>query len=240
MAEPRMSFIDYFFNDGLFNWFWLFVVAALAVCTILFYMRAREFKAEGQTSSAALFNGYALFFGCTIITRFAFFVSNYYSLYGGATYYDGETLPEFIVAIRIAYCTSLVALAFLFYGLEKYILPTKFIATLIPLVVGILALILPYDTARMINTAIMPLYFLFGVGSYVYIFKHSTGELRKNSLITMVGLLLFFMGLLLDSKFMKVPALESGVIWPAYILPPIIATIGIILFTYSATRKHEE
>ena len=142
-----------------------------------------------------LYSGYALLL-VFVITRIHL-ISDYYEFYGKETmFHEGvESIPEFQIAIRIAYVVSLFALTFFFYGLEKYILPTKHIIMIIPLVHGIISIFLPYDIMRVIMYYVQPGYFIVSGWAYYYMYKNSTGDLKKKSLLAMLGLILFYFGL---------------------------------------------
>lgn len=224
-------FIHYLFFDGDFNFLWLFMIVALFSLGIIFLRRANDFKKKELKSTYQLNLGIGIFMIFYGITRICFIFSNFYSVY------YNEQLIQFQIWIRIAYILSIFALAFLVFGLEKYFIPTKGIASIILVIFGILTIFLPYNVLRVIDYSVMPIYMIFIMSSYVYLAVKSSGIIRRNALISLLGLLLFFIGIFLDSKLFKVMFTGMGIRWVAYLIPFPIAIIGIFLFSWASTRK---
>ena len=229
MGEVDFSY--YLFSDGDHNYLWLMVIAVLMYCAILFFQRAKMFKKTGQNSAYRLYLGYGVFLFFNAVTRAFFIMSNYYSVH------VSEEVVEFLIWIRLAYISSLFALAFFFNGLEKYILPTKGFATVLPASMGILSMFLPYDTMRMINYVFMPIYFIFAIGGYVYLFKNASGSLKRNTGLSLLGLCLYFLGIFLDSKLFKDLFTEWGMRIFIFIFCPIVTAFGILVFTYYTGKR---
>lgn len=241
MHYQTQSFTYYLFGDGLLTWLWLIVIALLFASSMTFLLRWKKFHYGDQRTTASLYSGYALFIGFFVITRISFLISDYYEFYGKETmFHEGvESIPEFQIAIRIAYVVSLFALTFFFYGLEKYILPTKHIIMIIPLVHGIISIFLPYDIMRVIMYYVQPGYFIVSGWAYYYMYKNSTGDLKKKSLLAMLGLILFYFGLFTDSKAVKMFSLENNMIWLGFMIPQFLTFLGILVFTYATGREQE-
>lgn len=234
LLQNNTSFFYYLFFDGDFNFLWLIIAIELSVLGVFFTRKALNYKNDNMESAYQLHLGLGIFFLFYTITRISFIISNYYSVY------VNEDVLEFQIAIRVAYCTALFSLSFFFYGLERSFLPTKGLAMAFPLIMGILSIFLPYDLMRTINYVLMPLYMVFGLSSYVYIAAKTTGAVRKNALISLIGLILFFLGIYLDSKMFKTIFTNAGVRWVAFLIPPPIFIIGITLFYWASTRKISE
>lgn len=228
---PDASVVEYLFLDGDHNYLWFFVMGVLVYVGVAFLRVARESKARELTSAYQLNLGFAIFFFFYTVTRACFYVSTYYSVYGS------ESDLGFQIPIRAGYCFSLFALAFLFYGLEKHVLPTKGVLALVPAVMGGLCTFLPYDLMRNLTYVTQGICGLFILGMFLYMAKISTGELRTNALVRALGLLTFVGAIFLDSKSAKLLFTDVGLRWVVFLLAPPIAIVGLMLCYWTIKRS---
>ena len=148
-------------------------------------------------SQKALFKSFGLLFAIMGITRicfvFSYFIEPYYN---------------FLLAV--GYTFGAVALLPLVYTLEKYMITqTKRFFTIvgaIMVVLGFLFLFLTFsipeisELSRTIQDIGMPILALSFLILYGLVIKNATGIIRKKAIMTLLGLVIFVVGILLDSE----------------------------------------
>ncbi len=201
---------------------WLITGIFLVIFGALLLIKARaerKFMAKRQ-----FYLGVALFF-------FLYGLSKFVHYYADMIVGVGDTVnyPIWWVAGSLP---SYVAFSFLIFVIERNIVKTKYIFTIIMLAIDVLVVVLPYETAR--NTAYIasPLAGVFLIGIYVYLAQTVPG-IRRTSQKRLIGLILFFAGLGLQIMVIHT---WISVMWGFQIRP--IANILLILGSFIYAKEH--
>jgi len=210
-----MTTIDYYL--------WLLVVAIGLISVIIFLVKVN--KVESDLQKPYLY-GISLFLLLLALQRVAYIISVKMS---GADY-DFWT--------NLGYVCSLAGMMCFFLGIEKSVIrKTKYLlslTTLIGVLIGLLALfnILPRDISMKITYIISTLATVIIIVLFGWMISKSAGSIRKKSLITFIGVVVLFAGIMMDSE------LVYGGLWPTMplIIPPILNSIGLITITLTNMR----
>lgn len=221
--------LSYDLAEKMIGWF-----AVMALCVVLgtiFLVRTMKARDSEVESTKYVFFAYTMFFYMFAVTRLLFYFSDLerQSLPPGVT--DSTLYNQWVL---LAYIASLVAMIFIVHMIEMYALARdRKILTLITM--GVTALCVAFTVATLftdviLNVARVAMYGAMGVLflSVFYLFfqlaRNSSGTLRKNAFLSIVGILILLVGILADSEF--VTAWGFVPIW----LPAIIAGVGLFIF----------
>ncbi|MFX0071374.1 MAG: hypothetical protein ACFFAO_09825 [Candidatus Hermodarchaeota archaeon] len=216
------------FNEYLlykFQFMWLFIVIPFMFLICVLWIL--NLKYSPTEKAKKLYLGYFAFIFCYTLTRIFFFIADFYGEYGGM-----EDSFEFILYIKLAYISTSVGLVIFFFFFERDFVPTKFIFTGIAFIFGVLFIFLPYDYMKLLMYIMQPIYLLEIMSIYIYLLIKGTGDLKKKALSSIISLIIFFVGILLDTR-----AVTDLNIIPAFIAP-IVFMIGLGSFYY--TQKFEK
>ena len=133
----------------------------------------------------------------------------------------------------LGYICSLAGMTCFFLGIEKTVIrKTKYLlslTTLLGVLIGLLALFefLDRDIAMMITYIISTLATVIIIALFAWMISKSTGSIRRKSIITFIGVVVLFAGIMMDSE------LVYGNLWPTMplLIPPILNSIGLITLT---------
>ncbi len=133
----------------------------------------------------------------------------------------------------LGYICSLAGMTCFFLGIEKSVIrKTKYLlslTTLLGVLIGLLALFefLDRDIAMKITYIISTLATVIIIALFAWMISKSTGSIRRRSIITFIGVVVLFMGIMMDSE------LVYRTLWPTMplIIPPILNSIGLITIT---------
>ena len=176
--------------------------------------------------------GYALFGLSYAWTRIFFLFSDYESATHG-----GVATQLVLIYVVAAYSVTIFSFCFIFFSLEKYILIRKPVITISSIIgscicgVALILTILgegssPSKIATYSVYVLGPIYGLgFGL-SYIKIIKNTAGIVRRNAIISSIGLIIFFTGLLLDIDALSVLGIDSI----RLLLTPILLLVGTIIW----------
>ncbi len=163
---------------------WIITGIFLVVFGTLLLLKARKerkFMAKRQ-----FYLGVALFFFFYGFSKFMHFIADMIVGVGDIVNYPiwwlAGTLPSY------------VAFTFLIFVIERNIVKTKYVFTIILIAIDVLVLVLPFDIARFITYVGSPLVGVFLVGIYIYLAQTVPG-IRRTSQKRLIGLILFFAGL---------------------------------------------
>lgn len=210
-----MMTIDYYL--------WIAVVAIGLISVILFFVKIN--KCESDLQKPYLY-GISLFLLLLSLQRVAYIISVKMS---GADYNFWTNL---------GYVCSLAGMMCFFLGIEKSVIKkTKYLLTLtsfIGVLIGLLSLvdILDREISMKITYIISTLATVIIVFLFAWMISKSAGSIRRKSIITFIGVVVLFVGIMMDSE------LVYGGLWPTMplILPPIINSIGLIAITLTNMR----
>ena len=211
-----MMTIDYYL--------WLAVVVIGLICVMLFFF-IKIHKCESDLQKPYLY-GLSYFIIFLTLQRVAYIIS--VKMIGA----------DYNFWTNLGYIFSLGGMTCFFLGIEKSVIKkTKYLLTLTTLIgvlIGLLALvdILPRDIAMKITYIISTLATVIIVVLFAWMISKSAGSIRRKSIITFIGVVVLFVGIMMDSE------LVYGGLWPTMplILPPIINSIGLIAITLTNMR----
>ncbi len=182
--------------------------------------KERQFVAKRQ-----FYLGVALFF-------FLYGLSKFVHYYGELVLPLGFIDPNYPLVWQLGSLPSYVAFTFLIFVIERNIVKTKYIFTIIMLALDVLVILLPYDTARYTAYFVSPLAGAFLIGIYIYLAQTVPG-IRRTSQVRLIGLILFFCGLGLQIRAIQEPlSLALG-----FIIRPF-ANLLLIVGSYIYAKEH--
>ena len=103
---------------------------------------------------------------------------------------------------KMATFSSFIALVFIALVLETYSVKSRYIGTIIATIGAVSILFVEIAMARIL---VIPIYVIIGLEVfilYLYVAIKSPGDLRKRALFMIMSLLIFTIGVFLDSDFM--------------------------------------
>lgn len=130
---------------------------------------------------------------------------------------------------------SYIGLTIIYYVLERYVFTkTKFFFTILVPITTVISIWFTLDVVNydLLFTITIPFYLLilFGiVGMYIYLAINTTGNVRKNSIMITIGILLFELGLVFalpEAQANIFSTIPSDVL---IILAPVLSILGVIL-----------
>ena len=227
------DFFQYMFYED-FNFLWLINVCVWLYLSVFIIKTANKLQLLENTKR--LYRKYAFFFSSYAVSKCLFFFSNYY--------YDRRdvlgVVPEEALILRIGYAINLISVGVLILGLERDLLDWKgFVAGIVALNV-IIVIFAPESVYKTATTYLQIVYFVTIALVYVIVSRKSTGDIKKYSNRTMIGMGLFFLGIFLDLRVFKQFLVDRGLGTFIFILLPLINLIGTIIFFKSVPSKKED
>ena len=223
-------------------------VAAKLTATVLCMIFAGYFwkrrSREEMKSTRMIFLGQGLFVFCFGLTRFLFVISDYFRtdpIYQNVVIVADEFL--FILFWKISALIGILAIIFLLIVIETYLVKSRYVFTIIATAGLILALASPnIEFSRWVTYIAMPVSLIAVVALYIYLLFTSSGEIRKKSGLSVLGLLIMGAGVMLDTTNAKTFISEALGIFPESVpfpvIPIIILTVGIALYTYCNIKEY--
>jgi hypothetical protein len=215
-----LSFEEYF----MFEFLWLIAAGVMVVLSIIIFRDSKKARTEKNKKLYIAMGAFILSYA---LTRICFFFADYYGEY--QAFIDSW---EFLFLVKAGYVVSTIGLTILLYVFEKEFVPTKFIFTLTAIVSGVLYVFLPYDLMKLIIYIFQPLVLIEILYIYIYLARKGIGELKKRALYAIFTLIIFFLGIALDTRI-----ISDMNIFPPFI-PPILVMVGLITF-YMSQRSTE-
>jgi len=205
---------------------WIFALIYLFLIGTFFIAKSlktsEEIKARKQ-----MYRAIALFFYFYIVKRTFFILSDFERDAHGDT-------QLFYRYTALAYVFYIIAFLNLIFITEKYVINrSKYILTylfLIALIINIMIFLFFPDLMpiiRYFNYAILYTEVVVLLIIYSYLAINTTGEPRKKSIFTIIGLIVIAMAEFLESEAL----IMSGITTPYY--SPIIFAIGATIFAYA-------
>ncbi len=202
---------------------WLIVIVYLVILGIVFLIRMKNADRDFK-SQRLLFRSLALVFYFYILNRFFFILSDFERNLNNTT-------PFHYQLVNIGYIFSEIAFLNLLYFAEKFaIKKTKFLLTYITTIVIIIEIILVFNPAyfgivRILTYSLSYTLLLLIFILFLRLTINSTGILRRNFLLTLVGLVIIAAGGILETDVL----LSTGIIPPW--LTPVLFAIGATIIT---------
>ena len=194
---------------------------------------SRIFFKEYKSSSNKFYLGVVFFYILFILSRIFEIIR--FSLYPGAAFpYNGL---NFI--LKTGYTAfSYIGIAVIYYVLERYVFTwtRKIFTILVPIVTILSIWMTTYSlldpTYNLLFSFVIPIYavILLGiVGMYIYLAIKSVGEVRRNSIMIIFGVLLFELGIIFALPEAQITLFAAIPLDTLLILAPICSILGVIL-----------
>ncbi len=195
--------------------FYLWIVSIiLCICSLLLFMKRRnESEHSGQR---ALFRGLGFLFFFLGLMRVSYLIG----VRGKEENYD--------FWINFGYTLGIAGMGSFLYEVERaFLKKTKYVLTILntaAFIISILAVFnviprkIPLNVATYVSTADMGLIFVF----YIYFIYISPGELKRRGLFNLLGMILTFLGVSMDSELFFITLWPTMPLW----LPPLLAILG--------------
>ena len=204
-----------------YNYLWLIAFSIWFILGIILIVRA--LKTGVVKGTRRLYLGYATFIIVFALSKLIWMYPNYL---------DNAALEQYQFYYRIALILSTASIIFLLSGIDIYLLRTKGFITLFPIVVLVSLFFLPQTILPTLNLITQPAYMVIILISYIIVAKKMPGSVRRSAVRAIIGILLVFIGVLLDMGMFK---RIFGII--SYIGAPILVLIGMIIFYTSTTAN---
>ncbi|HUY00460.1 MAG TPA: hypothetical protein VMV49_12950 [Candidatus Deferrimicrobium sp.] len=204
---------------------WIINLIEMLIVAYIFY---REYKLHGTR----FYIGVALFYVLFVFARLSELIRFYL--------YPSSFPPYYTLDLNFWLKTtytmlSYIGLTIIYFVLERYIFKgTKYFFTILVPITTVLSIWMTVSVAYydLIFSFVIPLYLLILFGiicMYIYLAIKTSGEVRKNSIMIIFGILLFELGLVF-----ALPEAQKS-IWAAIpteiiiLLAPIFSIIGVLL-----------
>ena len=188
------------------NLFWAeFGIKVAFACFLIFmgllFVHKERSKEQEQRY---FFIGIASFAFMSSLTRIFFLITDF----------QEETSDIYSIFWKLASIASLVALILIALLIETYFVKTHYIFTGVALL-GIIVII--FANIELARQLLMPFYLIIGVeifSLYVYVAIKSPGTIRTRALLMIVSLIIFTLGIILDSESIMIPLVgfDTGII----------------------------
>jgi hypothetical protein len=210
---------------------WIIVIAVALIVSITFLSNAVIAKKHNAVSQQKVFIGFGLFGAGLAIIRVLFIFSD-------IERWNNCLTPKYIQLVLLSYSIGVFSALVLMAVVERDLLQMqKMYMSKAYLIMAIATLILVFvansinqtylDVIRLFNTIVSVFGSIVLMGLFLKIVKDSTGTIRKNGILNFGGIMLVFIGVMLDSdliiRALKIP------IW----LPAIFPIAGFILLLYT-------
>jgi hypothetical protein len=206
------------------------ILIVVIISFAFFLFTKRKGKGE-EGAQPSIFLGYFFFLLSYAITRLFFVLSDI------EIYYHGETaLSE--VYVGIAYAGGILGALWLFYSIERYLIKTRYVFTVIGIVIFALSIIsitqiIPTTIPQTIIFIALPIFFALIFIMYLYVVIKTTGGARRRSTGILIGILFFMIGFLFGSSLFGNILDPIGLYTFRILIEPIILMVGGAIFTLS-------
>lgn len=180
--------------------------------------------------------GQGLFVFCYAITRLFFIAANYFSGEIASTVHPDAVLyvDDFLFSIlwKAGTGIGILAIIFLLIVIETYLVKSRYVFSIISATGLIIALASPdINFSRWATYITQPLALLGVIILYFYLFFKGSGEIRKRAGLSILGLLIFGGGVLIDITAARLTFIAWFGFHPGFI-PPLLMIAGLALYTY--------
>mgnify|MGYP006282476717 FL=1 len=208
--------------------YWAGFVVIIIVVGIIFINRGKKSSSEVETQKKLNYS-IGLFAFMYAITRTFFLFSDIER--------DANDVSQlYFFYVYIAYMFSIIAMITILNIIENFLIKrtkkmlTKFSIAYLFVIIGLLLLSFWNNSILAIGRTMSTIYF-FGTGMviiilYLYLAAKSIGSIRRNALLSALGMIVLAIGLFLDSD-----SLTRAQLIPIQ-LPPFVALAGVLLMVY--------
>ena len=207
------------------------LIIALIIFAVFLFLKMRE--KEPGSAQRKIYLGYCLFLLSYACTRL-FFVFSDIEIYSAKI---SETFLNTIY-VGIAYSFGIFGALWLILMLERFLLHTRYIFTVVAIIMLILSVLSIFIMAlnQILQVAIaitLPAFFLIVLFLYLYVAVKSSGEARKRSLGIITGLFIMMVGFLFGSSLVGAFLDPLGLYVARILIEPFIVIAGSAVFTFS-------
>ena len=212
-------------------------ITAIVFCLVFAAYFWNRSRGADLKSAHIMFLGQGLFVFCFGMTRIFFLIADYFRIepeFASIVLEPNEFLN--LLFWKISSLIGILAIMFLLFVIETYLVKSKYIFTLIALAGLIVALILPdINQARLATYIAMPIALIGVIALYTYLFFKGSGEIRKKAGLSLDGFIIFGVGVILDTNIGKnlfATWFHLDPIWQLGWLPMVLMIVGLALYTY--------
>ena len=233
---------------GSFEFYLFFVMTMLIIATkaiLLFYVGRKLMAQKRETGSIKLSFSLGIFvlLLCLLISRLIYIYFDFVlTQFDASTYY----IPPNYIYWKVAMLIASIGIAFMLYVTDKKVMNFKLkgIVALIPIIGAIIMLIYPINTAddfafisglSIVSTGAIAILLFF----FIYVAVKSTGSVRKNALLIVVGGLLYAVAALIINESILTPLrimFGNQIHIFIFFLFMALKISGLILMTYAFTK----
>ncbi len=219
----------------IFMWREIFNCCLIVILTMfaLYLIHKMRQKEEGS-AQRNIYLGYSLFLIFYGLVRLFFIFSDceVYNTHSSETFLNN-------IYVGMAYSFGIIGAICIFYMIERYLVHTRYIFTIIGIAILGLSIIstlslIPTEIPQLIMALALPAFFVLIVLLYLYVAIKSPGEARKRAFGIIIGILVIMVGILLGSKLIGGTLEAIGFLYEIRILiEPFIVIAGGAIFTFS-------
>ncbi len=213
---------------------WIIVVVVLGLTSLGIYLIHRKDKTPYKL-------GVALFLFLSLIARICVSLLVYVYLYDGVDQYLINEPTK--LWLQLGYnLFSYSGICILYFVLERYIIKTKYIFSALTIILLTLSIVNYFVQENLFLYQVpffLPVVLGFPV-MYFYLAATSSGEVRKNSLLIAVGMILFELGVVfaIPNAQATILAFMDPVIYE--FLGPILHIISLVILYFGFSRSVEQ
>ena len=190
------------------------------------FMTKKFLLSDLEPAQRDYFLGLVLFIIIHMVSRIFYILYDFYWI-------DGS---QFILFWDIAAAVGTASLIFLLFAIERHIIKkTKFLFTILSIITVCLYFII-YEYRNIVQLFMIPIVAIVIPAIYVYTAIKSTGNVRKNSLIIAMGLIVFILGQAAHSINIWDLFMYDIAFFLYFIASPIGLLIGGLLLFYGLMK----
>jgi hypothetical protein len=233
MLNQIPSVFPSIYYDSIDYPLWIIVIIIGIINSIVFLLRTKKATTEIQKSIFGAMSGLMFFMA---IMRICYTIASRFLI----DQYDFWT--------TLGYITGIIGMAWFIFVYEKNLIKkTKFLLTIFSLsaiIVGTLSLfeIITRDYPRIYTSAAGTIDILVVIIMYSWLVKITTGSLRNQTIISLIGILLTFGGFFIDSEIVFGLFISLSVdVNTIFIvtLAPALQSIGMIIIVFSQKQSKQ-
>ena len=217
-------------NNGIWSYYrgvnltlWLIAIVTMYIAGIIFFHRASQ--KDLIVSQVWLYRSFGLVFIIMSLTRisfiFGYFIEPYYNFF-----------------LSLGYTFAAISLLPIVITFERFIVTnTHKFFSIVGTALCIIAIyfnIFPSESqlSRTIQDIGMPVIALSFLILYAWVIRHSAGDVRHKAIMTLVGMVVFVVGIILDSEsiIFGLSPISAIIVMDS---SPIIFWLGIVIMTFS-------
>lgn len=217
---------------------WIFEIISMIVfevCSIFFFIKSRRAEMKSQKW---FFGGLGLFFVFWGLKSIIFLFTDFIGQYIVVTF---DPISIFYsISWKMGTGIGIAGLLSVILVLETYSVKSKYVFSIITIVGLILALVLPIfgsETlwpARVASYVFLPWGALSIIGLYTYLSNKLTGDVKRETILILVGFILICLGYVLSVELIKQSLPFQEIMQFIY---PIVQIVGSLMFTIVYFRK---